>query len=65
LTWNINSSAPEPVTRIAGLMEHIFSLTTSVDVIFLQEVTQIALIWLRNDPTIRAYWILSDVDTTD
>lgn len=65
VTWNIDSYAREPKCRVDDLMEHVFRLDTPVDVIFLQEVSPVALTSLRTHSTIRNLWILSDVGTAN
>ncbi|KAL2752703.1 hypothetical protein ACRALDRAFT_1077862 [Sodiomyces alcalophilus JCM 7366] len=64
VTWNVNAARLCPRARIAALLSHILALTPAADVIFLQEVSRLALSVIMEDPRIRACWFSTDVDDT-
>lgn len=64
-TWNVDATSPAPETRISALISHIQSLTTPVDIIFLQEVSRSALWALLEMPWLREHWYSSEADTTN
>lgn len=50
VTWNVDATSPAPEARISALISYIQSLATSVDIIFLQEVSRSALLALLGMP---------------
>jgi tyrosyl-DNA phosphodiesterase 2 len=65
VTWNVDSSATSPESRISAVISHILSLNPAVVIIFFQEVSRAALAFLLEDARIRESWFLSDVDETN
>ena len=63
VTWNVDATSPAPEARISALISHIQNLATSVDIIFLQEVSQSALQALLEIPWLREHWYSSEADT--
>lgn len=64
VTWNVNAADLRPRARIAALLSHILALTPAVDVIFLQEVSQLVLKSILENPRVCASWLSTDIDAT-
>lgn len=64
LTWNVDAARPRPRARIAAMLSYILTLSPPVDIIFLQEVSRLALEVIRDDPRIRSCWFSTDADDT-
>lgn len=62
-TWNVDAGAESPRFRIRSIISHILTSSPSPDVIFLQELTQIAFETVLSDPRIRRGWVLSEGNT--
>lgn len=64
VTWNIDAMAPMPQKRADGIVTRILGLSSAVDVVFLQEVSHPALLFLLDDARIRDNWYSSDADAS-
>ncbi|KAH7311569.1 Endonuclease/exonuclease/phosphatase [Stachybotrys elegans] len=62
VTWNVDAAGIRPRARIAALLAHILSLSPPVDVIFLQEVSKLALGVILENTRVRASWFSTDRD---
>lgn len=64
VTWNVDAGSLRPRARIAALLSHIHTLSPAVDVIFLQEVSRLALEVIMQDTRIQEGWFSTDTDGT-
>jgi tyrosyl-DNA phosphodiesterase 2 len=65
LTWNIDAASLSPASRVTGLIRTIKDVSPLPEVIFLQEVSKIALSTLLADPWIQKEWLSSEADTSN
>ncbi|KAM4060116.1 endonuclease/Exonuclease/phosphatase family protein [Hirsutella rhossiliensis] len=64
VTWNVDATSPLPQMRAGGIISRALGLSSAVDVVFLQEVSQPALSFILGDARIRQLWYSSDADTS-
>lgn len=65
VTWNINAASPVPKAGTAALLSHILDTTPEVDVIFLQEVSTLALGVITENRRIQEGWYITDVNRSN
>ena len=63
VSWNVNTDAPLPKSRMSALLQ-VIKTTGAADVVFLQEVSTEGLAALLEDSWIQQNWYISDVDTS-
>lgn len=64
LTWNIDATSPRTEERVLDIITYI-TVLDQVDIIFLQEVSKIALQQILKDGRVRDLWISSECDSTE
>ncbi|KAK9446677.1 Endonuclease/exonuclease/phosphatase [Limtongia smithiae] len=65
VTWNVDGFGERKEARMAGILEHIMSLTPVPDIVFLQEVSSAARDFLLTHPVICESWFSSEMDGTN
>ncbi|KAI1076180.1 Endonuclease/exonuclease/phosphatase [Whalleya microplaca] len=65
VTWNVDSTSSLTESRISAILSHISKQTPTVDIIFFQEVSRLALNTLLKDSRIRNDWFSSEADETN
>ncbi|KAJ5622656.1 hypothetical protein N7528_005888 [Penicillium herquei] len=64
LTWNIDATSPRTEERVTDIITYITGLG-QIDIIFLQEVSKLALQQILKDDRVRELWISSEYDNTE
>ncbi|KAH7176321.1 Endonuclease/exonuclease/phosphatase [Dactylonectria macrodidyma] len=65
VTWNINGGSHSPRSRTTYILSHVLALTPPPDVIFLQEVSRVALATLLGNPRLQQHWFSSEADASN
>lgn len=58
VTWNVDAFSSLPQTRLAAILDAVRD--QQPDILFLQEVSRLAMEHLLQDPWIRSHWYVSD-----
>lgn len=64
LTWNIDAGASRPQERASEIITAVTQLDPRADIIFLQEVSKLALQQILTDDRIRQDWFVSEHEDT-
>ncbi|KAJ6015139.1 endonuclease/exonuclease/phosphatase family protein [Penicillium herquei] len=64
LTWNIDARSPRTEERVTDIITYITGLD-QIDIIFLQEVSKLALQQILKDDRVRELWLSSEYDNTE
>ncbi|KAH7157879.1 Endonuclease/exonuclease/phosphatase [Dactylonectria estremocensis] len=65
VTWNIDAGSHSPRSRTASILSHLLTLTPPPHVIFLQEVSKLALTTPLEDPRLQQNWYSSEADSSN
>ncbi|KAJ5720113.1 endonuclease/exonuclease/phosphatase family protein [Penicillium malachiteum] len=64
LTWNIDVTSPRTEGRVTDIITYITGLG-QIDIVFLQEVSKLALQQILKDDRVRELWLSSQYDNTE